>query len=223
MATDVDICNSALGELGDTATVTSINPPSGSVQAGYCAAFYPMARDELLGLHRWLFATQRISLALLTETPPASWTYAYQVPQNCLDLIEVLDPNASDDYSAGLAQYGNLSGSYNYNVGIYTPQPFETETDDNGNLILYTNQQNAVLRCIVQVTDTTKFTPLFTAALIKLLKSKLAGPVVKGQEGRNESKAALEEFRIALGLATTQDSNKHRTKAAPSTDWIVNR
>ena len=48
MASEVDICNLALGHLGDNATVASLNPPEGSVQAQHCARFYPIARDALL-------------------------------------------------------------------------------------------------------------------------------------------------------------------------------
>ena len=45
MASVADICNMALGHLGDSATVASIDPPEGSAQAEHCARFYPMVRD----------------------------------------------------------------------------------------------------------------------------------------------------------------------------------
>ena len=223
MASEVDICNNALALLGDTATVVALIPPSGSVQAVHCARFYPMARDQLLEMHTWGFATKRVSLALLSETPPSPWTYVYDAPSDVLNFLAILDPNATDDYSAGLAQYGNVSGSYNYNVGIYTPQPFATEMDSTGNQVIYTNQQNAILRYSGKITDTTTFSPTFTEALTRLLASKLAGPVIKGSEGRAESKSQLAEFKIAFGAATMSDANQHRQKPAQSVDWIVNR
>ncbi len=223
MASEVDICNAALAELGDTATVVALVPPSGSIQAVHCARFYPMARDELLEAHTWGFSTKRVSLALLAETPPSPWSYVYDAPSDVVNFLAILDPAATDDYSAGLAQYGNVSGSYNYNVGIYTPQPFAVETDSTGNQVIYTNQQNAILRYSGKVTDTTTFGPLFTAALIKRLKAYLAGPVIKGAEGRTEAKAAMQEFMAALAAAKESDSNQHRQKPAQSVDWIVNR
>ena len=61
MASEVDICNLALGHLGDNATVSSISPPEGSAQAEHCARFYPIARDALLEMHNWNFA-MRLSL-----------------------------------------------------------------------------------------------------------------------------------------------------------------
>lgn len=223
MASEVDICNNSLALLGDTATVVALVPPSGSIQAVQCARFYPMARDELLEMHTWSFATKRVQPAPLAETPPSPWAYAYLAPSDVLNFLAVLDPAATDDYSAGLAQYGNVSGSYNYNVGIYTPQPFAVETDGSGNQVILSNQQNALLRYSGRITDPTTFSPMFTAALTRLLASKLAGPVIKGQAGRDEAKAQMTEFRIAFGVATTSDANDHRQKPAQSVDWIVNR
>ena len=57
MATEVDICNLALAHLGDDATIASINPPEGSAQAEKAARFYPIARNTLLELHSWNFAS----------------------------------------------------------------------------------------------------------------------------------------------------------------------
>ena len=48
MPSEVDICNLALGHLGDSATVATIDPPEGSAQAEHCARFYPIARDARL-------------------------------------------------------------------------------------------------------------------------------------------------------------------------------
>ena len=223
MASAVDICNAALGELGDSATVTSISPPSGSIQAVHCARFFPIARDALLEMHTWGFATRRVALNPLTETPPSPWAYVYAAPSDVLNFLAVLDPNATDEYSSGLAQYGNVSGSYSNNLGIFQPQPFSVEINGNGVQVIYTNQANAILRYSGRVTDTTTFSPLFTEGLIKLLKSKLAGPVVKGAEGRTETKAALQEFTAWFNLATVSDANSRRQTPAPSTDWIVNR
>ena len=70
MASEVDICNLALGHLGDNATVSSISPPEGSAQAEHCARFYPLARDALLEMGYWNFAMRRVALAQLTMNWP---------------------------------------------------------------------------------------------------------------------------------------------------------
>ena len=64
---EVTICNLALSHLGDTAQVTSIKPPDGSVQAQLCANFYYQARNALLEMHAWGFATRRAVLAAVSD------------------------------------------------------------------------------------------------------------------------------------------------------------
>lgn len=222
MASETDIANSALGLIGDAATVASLSPPSGSIQAVHCARFYPMARDALLELHTWDFATKRVQPALLAETPPAPWAYAYQAPSDVLNFLSITDPNATNDYSQGLAQYGSVAG-VSANIGVYTPQPFAVAVDPLGNQVIYTNMQYAMLRYSGRITDTTTFGPLFTEALIWLLASKLAGPVIKGSEGRGVAADCLHKFQAFLALAMVSDSNGHRTQVAQSVDWIANR
>ena len=65
MASVVAICNTALSHIGDSANVTSIDPPDGSAQAGYCATFYPIALSAILEMASWGFATARSTLAAL--------------------------------------------------------------------------------------------------------------------------------------------------------------
>lgn len=62
MPSAVTICNLALAHLGDSATVSSIDPPEGSAQAEHCARFYPVALGLLLEAHPWNFATKRSRL-----------------------------------------------------------------------------------------------------------------------------------------------------------------
>lgn len=223
MASVTDICNLALSNLGDAATVVSISPPSGSIQAVHCARFYPIALNALLEMHPWDFAMKRAALPLLAETPPSPWQYVYTVPSDCLNPMAILDPNTTDDYSAGLIQYGSYQGYPGAMVGVYTPQPYTQEIDNTGTLVIYTNQQNAVLRYSALVTDTTKFPPLFVVALGYSLASMLAGPVIKGSEGRAESKAQFQMFQAALSKALESDANQRNVKPTQSVGWITNR
>ena len=114
---------------------------------------------------------------------------------------------------------GNASG-----LGIYTPQPFEVEGDSNGNDIILTNMQNAMLRYTKSVTDTTQFSPLFTEALAVLLSSKLAGPLLKGSEGRSTAAALRQQFeRVSLSKAIVSDSNQRRLNLQPGAPWMTRR
>ena len=224
MASDVDICNLSLSFLGDVATVASIDPPSGDAQSSHCSRFYPIARDSLLEMHTWGFATTRISLALSAYDPPAAWSYAYSTPNAVINYIAILDPDARDDYSVGV-QMAN-TGAYaapQVNLGVYTPQNFVVETGPDGADIIYTNMEYAVLRYTQSITDTTKFTPLFTIALARLLASMLAGPLLKGDAGSKESANQMQHFQLALAKATGSDSNQRHVRPAPGAPWMANR
>ncbi len=224
MASEVDICNLALAHLGDTATVASINPPSGDAQSAHCARFYPIARDALLEMHNWGFATTRVALALNSVNPSSTWQYCYAVPSDVINYLAVLDPNATDEYSVGVQMSGAAPQSTpTANLGIYTPQPFEIETGASGDEILYTNMQFAVLRYTHAITDTTKFSPLFVLTLSHHLASMLAGPLIKGEVGRA---VATEQLKMAMSFqaqAEGSDANQRNVKPAIGAAWMVNR
>ncbi|MEC5161720.1 MULTISPECIES: hypothetical protein [unclassified Janthinobacterium] len=223
MSSDVDLCNAALASLGDDATVASLSPPEGSAQADHCARFYPMARDTLLELHSWGFTTRRAPLALLAEAPPSSWRYAYAAPADTINLLAVLAPDALDDISAGAANYANWGDVYESNAIAYTPQTFTCESNSAGAQIILTNQAGAVLRYTARVTDSSQFSPLFEEALVMLLAARLAGPVIKGSEGRAVAKAMMQEFRMWFAQAAASDANQQRHVAQQSTSWMAGR
>lgn len=219
MASDIDICNLALGHLGDTANVSSIDPPEGSAQAEHCARFYPIARDALLEVHTWGFATRRISLALLTSGWP-EWNYAYAQPADALNILEVMPPDATDDYSQPLDQGVFPTSSV---AGKYVPQPFSCETDSLGRQVIYTDQVNAVLRYTSNDVDPAKFSPTFTMALSYQLASMLAGPIIKGDAGAAAAKDCLQKAQLWLSKATASDANQRKINPVQNVPWVSGR
>ena len=223
MASAVDICNLALGHLGDEATVSSIDPPEGSAQAEHCARFYPIARDAALEAHNWNFATTRVSLPEV-DMRWTTWAYCYILPTDCVKVISVLPPDALDDYSSGsdrsAAQLG-YAGARLVGAGVrYTPQEYSIETDDSGRRLLYTNQAAAILRYVRRIEDTTQFSPLFVDALSRLLASYLAGPVIKGTEGVQAAQAQLSAYGMFMSQATASDSNQRSIHPQHHVPWI---
>jgi hypothetical protein len=220
VSSEVDVCNLALGHLGDNANVASLNPPEGSAQGDHCARFYPIARDSLLELHTWKFATKRANLALLSSGWP-EWDYAYAQPNDMLVALAVIPQDATDDYSQpGFmpAQLGTVPVA-----GAYVPQPFSCEMDDTGNSLIYSDQPNAVLRYTARVTDVTKFSPLFTTTLSWYLASMLAGPVIKGDAGAAEAKRCLAMMQVWLSKAMESDANQRKVSPQHQVSWISGR
>lgn len=223
MASEVDICNLALGHLGDVATVASLDPPEGSAQAEHCARFYPIARDSLLEMHTWGFATKRIQLAQLGNGWP-EWTYSYAQPSDALNIIAVLPPDATDDYSAPAMSWGQYGTGLPISAGgSYVPQAFSCEVDGDGNEVILTDQVNAVLRYSAKVTDTTSFSPLFTVALTWHLASMLAGPMIKGDAGAAEAKRCQMMMESWLTKAKESDANQRRVNPQHMVNWISGR
>lgn len=219
MASEVDICNLALGHLGDNATVASLDPPEGSAQAEHCARFYPIARDSLLELHAWNFATKRAQLAELVN-PWAQWQHAYAKPADCLQILAVIPPEVLSDYTAVV---GFTPARVPMLGGEYIPQQFVVEVNADGADVILTNQEDAVLRYTAQITDTTKFSPLFVMALTHHLASMLAGPVIKGDVGAAEGKRQTALTQAYLAKAAASDSNQRQVEPVHSVGWIQGR
>tara|TARA_R100000654_G_scaffold26801_1_gene50474 strand:- start:2091 stop:2759 length:669 start_codon:yes stop_codon:yes gene_type:complete len=222
MATEIDICNLALAHLGDDATIASIKPPEGSAQAEQAARFYPIARNTLLEFHTWNFASKRTSLATVNNTID-QWEYAYVAPADMITPLAILSPTAQNDYATRMSS-GDTPGGITSNfaptilAGHYTPQQFVIE--DN---LIYTNQENALLRYQSLITDSTKFSPLFVVTLSWHLASMLAGPIIKGDQGRAESKRCTEIMTGYLTSAKQADNLQRDVTVEHIVPWTSGR
>jgi hypothetical protein len=222
--TDVSICNLALTHLGDKAAVVSISAPT-TAQEQYCATYYPIARDLTLESHCWAFNTVRKALVTSSVTPPSTWQYAYDAPANMLRLLAIMDPNAADDYSAGV-NFSNI-GAYSQpvvNLGVPTPYDFVQEYDEAAaKIVIYTDLQSAVGRYTIQVTDVTKYSNDFIMSLSYRLAASLAGPILKGDVGTKMASDMESKANLWLRRAQGGDSNERKVTPAAGAAWILNR
>jgi hypothetical protein len=219
VASEIDICNLALGTIGNAATVASFE--EGSAEADYCRRFYPIVRDELMEKHDWNFATRRVALAQVTN-PSSTWMYAYAAPSNMQRALAVLDPQASDDDAESWLPAG---------TGSYTPQAYRLESAADGSPIILANQVDAVLRYTVLVTDAGRYPASVVMVLVPALASKLAGPIIKGDKGAQTAMALRREaygqdgrggmFAQAVRLDASQKHSTTRDKH--SVPWLVGR
>lgn len=83
---EVEICNLALVEgLGDQ-PITSLDDDSNRARS--CKRLYPRCRDELLVDLVPGFAVKRVQLAQLASSPTYDYSYAFQLPTDCLHVLE---------------------------------------------------------------------------------------------------------------------------------------
>ena len=92
MAADIDIINAGLSKLGEQAilAVTDPSPPGRLANRTYADI-----RDALLREFPWNFATKRASLAADPVAPEWGFTTKYNLPGDCLRLVEI--NNLGDD------------------------------------------------------------------------------------------------------------------------------
>jgi len=196
----------ALSHLGDSATVSSIDPPEGSAQAEHCARFYPHARDALLSAHPWNFATRREKLILL-DRPDGVWTHRYAMPNDALAVLAVLPAARMDDYEQG---------------GIAVTQEYQIEREQ-GVPVLLTDAPDAVVRYISTSVDPMIYPAAFTDALAWRLAAMLAGPLLKGEMGAAEAKRCEEMFAFYFAHARQVDSRQRTIRLAHAVPWLEGR
>lgn len=153
MASQADICNLALSNLGQASDITSINPPNGGKYAQVCVQLYPIALEQVLTDADWLFAARVSELSAVEADIPAAWQYAYAVPTGMVKPVRLQTPDMTDP-----------------NIGI----PFELAGD-----VLYANEPAVVLRYTHRNTSTAEYPHGFVLAVAAYLSHLLCGPVLK--------------------------------------------
>lgn len=195
MASAVDICNIALGRIGQGQFITALTGTTAEAQA--CRIFYPGARDTTLSRLWWQFATGRKVLATLA-LERTNWEFVYGLPGDCLD-----------------ARYLVVEG-------VAEPRPderkaFALENDATAGRVLLTNEEEAELVYTRKVEDPTLFSPLFADAVAWKLASDLCLRIpVKPQVGR----AMVAAYEAALSVAGANDLNQAQRGPPPQASYI---
>ncbi len=89
MASIVDLCNSALNLISEY-EITDINDQSNKV-ARLCKSLYYKTVNEVLRIHLWNSAIKRVELAKETANPVFGFDNQYQLPVDCLRVLEIGD------------------------------------------------------------------------------------------------------------------------------------
>ena len=187
MASEVDIANLALSRLADVANVSVISPPEAGTTAEIVARFLPIARDSLLQMHSWDFATKTARLALLAEEP-VGWDYMYTVPVWMIKALSVTQE------------------------GTDTLCDYVVETNSDNRLVVLTNASEAILRYVERVIDPDRFSPLFVDALSWMLAANIAGPIIRGELGQAAANQCLKNAQQLTNQAIAADSRQRHSR-----------
>ena len=88
MASVIQICNSALNQLG-AGSITALT--ENSKNARLCNERYETVRDAVYRSHPWNCLVKRVQLAQDSDTPAWGFSYQYTLPADCLRLLRILD------------------------------------------------------------------------------------------------------------------------------------
>ena len=86
MASVVQICNSALNQLG-AASITALT--DNSKNARLCNERYTVVRDAVFRSHPWNSLIKRQQLAQTTNTPAYGFSYEFALPSDCLRVLTI--------------------------------------------------------------------------------------------------------------------------------------
>lgn len=137
MASDLEICNSALIKCGveQIASLNDLNK-----RAKLCKSQYERSKLKLLREGNWNFAIKRVSLTgLLTPVPVFYFDQFFDLPSDFIKLINVTSSSTSDSfataYSKGTIEHkieGNRIATSN--GGITNQRNFNVITGDTSNI-----------------------------------------------------------------------------------------
>lgn len=194
MFSEVEICRLALGNLGEQAQLDSLDERTPVAEA--CKLHYRVALSVALTAHLWSFASHETGLAPLAGNV-SNWSGMFAVPTGTLRVW-------------GLRERGG---------GGQVPYDTSLAPDGSARVILTNAAQPVMLRSLMQIDPGTYSAP-FVDAFSWLLASYLAGPIVRGESGRQAAgtayKTGLARLEIAAGIDANQSHSREYMDFAPS-------
>jgi hypothetical protein len=177
-SSEVAICNRALTILGQ-ALITSLGDPGGAART--MRQNYPASRDAVLRSYPWNSATKRAALAASPVAPAFEYARAYQLPADCLRVIET---------------DGDLDGA-----------TWRRE----GNMLLTDEPAPLRIRYVARITDPALFDPLLDEAIASHLAMMtgfaIAGTDTAVQRAAGIHQQVLREARAIDAREQSQDEN----------------
>lgn len=197
-ASNVAIANLALTKLGD---LRILNLTDNTKPAREVNAVFDMARDYLQRRFSWRFCIKRANLAADSGTPLWDWSYQYQIPTDCLRILQVGQwyptPDLSDLISTGGQEYV-LEGKY-----------------------ILSNQAGPLkLRYLSRVTDPVQFDTAFDMAFSAYLAYLVAEPLTASAE---QKQMAYQDYRNAVKDAVIANAIENPPESLADQTWILAR
>lgn len=199
MATKTQIANLTLQMLGEENTITNLTENTKAARA--INGCYDIILDKTLRAHNWNFAIKRDELPALVDTPPFGYGQKYQLPGDCLRMVQV-------------GQTRTLYSEFDYPAGDEMPYQIE------GRLILTDFQAPLPVRYIYRVTDPAQF----DACFVPVFAVNMAMQTCKHLTGSNTLKESLREDRkMFIREAKLMDAIENPPEPGAANSWLTAR
>ena len=198
MASQVEIANRALTKLG-AARIISFGDDN--KQARSVQSMFTIVRDAELRAHIWSFAVKRASLPALVSTPVWGFDFQYELPSDCLRLIQVNDfyqgPSMDDYRNQSTAEYmlENNKIAANYAAPLK-------------------------IRYVSREQDTAQWDATFVEAIACRLAAEMAEDLTQSNAKKD---AAWKEYQMALMSAIRSGAVEQQPQDMPDDSWVLSR
>ena len=234
MASEITICNRALQAIGIRTQISSLT--ENSPEARNCNLVYADIRDQALAAAHWGFAKKTDYLSLLksapgtpsgvasasqwsTAYPPPPWLYEYALPQDAISMRQVVQQPINAYTGVPFTSNGQASYPYFVGPGALFEMANDTITG-NEQIVVLTNQYQAIGVYTRRVTNTNLFSPMFQEVIVQAL----GGAIVMAMSGN--LKLAMAQYGRANDIiikARAEDANEGLTVIDPVPDWLAIR
>lgn len=197
MASDVEVINAAAIKLGQEPITSRADE---NKMARVADARFDSIRDAELRRHTWAFSVKRDELSALDSEPSFGYAYEYQLPTDCLRVLQVGETDA-----ASLADYRTGSGA-----------PYAIE----GRKLLTDHGAPLPLRYVRKATTVGEWDPGFVEALAARVAYECC-EAITGSSGKKED--AMRDYKIALDEALMAGSVETPSQPIADDTWVTGR
>ncbi len=198
MASQVEIANRALTKIGE-ARILSLTDDVEAARV--VSSLWDIVCDAELRSRNWNFSIVRTSLPALTAAPSWGFDYQFQLPSDCLRVIQV------DEYFPG----PSMSDYRNRSEALYQIE---------GGKILTDLEAPLKIRYVSRIEDTGSW----DSAFIEVFACRLAVEICERLTQSNTKRdLAWNEYGEAIKSAVRADAVENPPEPLPDDSWMLSR
>lgn len=206
-----DICNEAIADL-PAHPISSMDDKR--KEARECSRFLSGCVSELIAYHDWDFVERRVSLAEVKNDREGEWLRAWALPSDLISPIALIpDYSAKSNLAIASGQVGEqvagpviVTPVLLYRGSQVSSEPIEYQV---ANGVLYTNLPTPILEYSTDALEPSKWSPLFSQAVIALLASRIYRPILGEKADTGELREKRNYAMYCRNQAVADDLNRN--------------